>query len=73
MSIDQIASAALKLSPREKAVLAETLWESLGDPYDGSSEDEAATRELVERRDAEIETGKVKAISHEELMRRLRE
>jgi len=33
MSIDQIAAEALRLPPRERALLAESLWESLEDPF----------------------------------------
>ena len=33
MGIDQIGSEALKLPARERALLAESLWESLEDPY----------------------------------------
>ncbi len=33
MSIDQIAREALRLNPRDRAILAETIWESLEDPY----------------------------------------
>ena len=33
MSIDQIAREALRLSPRNRAILAEAIWESLEEPY----------------------------------------
>ncbi len=73
MSIDQIASEALRLNPRDRAILAETIWESLEDPYlvpcEISDEDAIA---LARKRDEEIEKGKVKPLSHEELMRKLR-
>jgi putative addiction module component (TIGR02574 family) len=73
MSIDQIVSEALRLSPRERALLAESLWESLEDPFEASVEtDEAASVALAVERDRQIETGEVQAISHEELMARLR-
>jgi len=29
MNIDQLASEALRLDPKDRAVLAETIWESL--------------------------------------------
>ena len=73
MSIDQIAPEALKLPVRERALLAASLWESIEDPFDlaaGLDDEEAIA--LAEKRDHEIESGKVVAISHEELMRRLR-
>lgn len=73
MGIDQIAPEALKLPVRERALLAASLWESIEDPFDLAAglEDEEAIA-LAEARDHEIESGKVAAISHEEMMRRLR-
>ena len=73
MSIDQIAPEALKLPPRERALLAESLWESLEDPFAltvGRDDEEALALALA--RDAEIESGAVTALSHSELMQRLR-
>lgn len=74
MSIDEIAPEALKLPARERALLAASLWESIEDPFELSVglDDEAALI-LAEERDREIESGKVTAISHEELMHRLRQ
>lgn len=73
MSIDQIASEALRLSAHDRALLAYSLWESLGDPFQepGALPEEAAIR-LASERDAEIESGKVQVLSHEEMMARLR-
>ena len=73
MSVDQIASEALRLSAHDRALLASSLWESLGDPYQapGLLTDDAAIR-LASQRDQEIESGKVQALSHEEMMARLR-
>lgn len=73
MSIDQIASEALRLSSRDRAILAETIWESLEDPYKFStdiSEEEAI--KLAKRRDVELEQGHVTSLSHKDLMDRLR-
>ena len=73
MGIDQIAPEALKLPPRERALLAASLWESIGDPHlavEGMSDDEAI--ELALQRDAEIESGAVIPLTHQELMQRLR-
>ena len=73
MGIDQIASDALRLSPRDRAILAEAIWESLEDPYfifPNISEDEAIA--LAKQRDQEIERGDVSQLSHEELMDNLR-
>jgi hypothetical protein len=74
MSIDQIAPEALKLPMRERALLAASLWESIGDPFElpVDYEDEAALN-LAEERDQEIECGRVQAVLHQDLMRRLRQ
>ncbi|MGZ5012037.1 MAG: addiction module protein [Methylobacter sp.] len=74
MCIDQIASDALRLSPHDRAMLAQTIWESLEDPYIVSpelSDEEALT--LAKQRDAEIESGEVEPLSHTQLMSRLRD
>ena len=74
MNIDQIAPEALKLPTRERAMLAASLWESVGDPFELSVDlDDEAALKLAEARDQEIESGQVTAISHEQLMRRLRQ
>jgi len=73
MDIDQIASEALRLNSRERAVLAEVIWESLEDPYrlrQDSSDAESIL--LAQQRADELERGDVKPVSHKELMRRLR-
>ena len=73
MSIDQIAAEALRLPPKERAMLAESLWESLVDPFKVPAEsDDSEALALALERDRQLETGEVKALSHEELMSRLR-
>ena len=74
MNIDQIAPESLKLPTRERAILAASLCESVGYPFEFfvDLDDEAALK-LAEERDQEIESGQVTAISHEQLMRRLRQ
>jgi putative addiction module component (TIGR02574 family) len=72
MSIDQIAAEALRLSPSQRAMLAESLWESLSDPFQSAEADDSSTIELAAERDRQMESGEVQAISHEELMSRLR-
>lgn len=73
MGIDEIAPEALKLPARERAMLAASLWESIGDPFEFSVDlDDEAALNLAEERDQEIESGQVTAISHEQLMHRLR-
>ena len=74
MSIDQIAPEALKLPTRERALLAASLWESIEDPFELSVDlDDEASLNLAEKRDPEIESGQVAAVSHQDLMRRLRQ
>lgn len=73
MSIDQIASEALKLPPRERALLAASLWESIEDPFELAVKfDDEAVLKLAEERDQEIEGGRVTAVTHQDLMQRLR-
>jgi hypothetical protein len=71
MRLDQIVTEAMRLSSKEKALLAESLWESLGDPFLADETNEEAALKLAEERDREINSGEVKAISHKETMRRL--
>ena len=74
MNITHIANEILKLSSRDRAVLAETIWKSLEDPYLIKSE--ISDREaiiLAKRRDQEIEQGNIMPLSHKELMARLRD
>lgn len=73
MSIDQIAADALRLPAHDRAMLAESLWESLSDPYvvSGHLQDETSIL-IAPNRDREIETGEVQAVDHESLMARLR-
>ncbi len=74
MSIDQIAPEALKLPTRERALLAASLWESIEDPFELSVDlDDEASLSLAEKRNQEIESGQVAAVSHQDLMRRLRQ
>jgi putative addiction module component (TIGR02574 family) len=73
MSIDQIAAEALRLPPRDRAMLAESLWESLVDPFEApAAADEDQLAALALERDRQMEAGEVQALSHEELMARLR-
>ncbi len=74
MSIDKIASKALRLNPHDRAILAETLWESLADPYALTSDiSDKEAISLAKKRDKEIEQGTINPISHEKLMTKLRE
>ena len=73
MSIDQIAAEALRLPPNERAMLAESLWESLRDPFKVPAEsDDTEAIALALERDRQLDAGEVQPLSHEELMSRLR-
>jgi putative addiction module component (TIGR02574 family) len=74
MGIEQIASEALRLSAHDRAMLAQTIWESLEAPYlvtADMSDDEAIA--LAKQRDNEIENGEVEPLSHKQLMAKLRD
>lgn len=54
-------------------MLAESLWESLVDPYESSpSADDDQLAALAVERDRQLETGEVQPVAHAELMARLR-
>ena len=73
MSIEQIAAEALRLPPKERAMLAESLWESLVDPFKvAASADDSQAVALATERDRQLDSGEVQPISHEEMMARLR-
>ena len=65
MKFAEIEQEALALTERERASLASKLLDTLPPPGTDVSDDE------VERRERELESGKVAAISHEELVRRI--
>ncbi|MEZ5304658.1 MAG: addiction module protein [Verrucomicrobiales bacterium] len=73
MPIDQIAPEALQLPAEDRALLASALWESLGDPNLLSEESDEVAIALAIARDAELESGQVASMSHQELMRCLRQ
>ena len=73
MKIDELTPEALRLPIRDRALLAASLWESIEDPFDLAverSDEEAISLALI--RDTEIESGRVKPLSHDELMSSLR-
>ena len=73
MSFNQITCEALQLNSQERAILAETIWESIEDPYlfpNDISDIEAIV--LAKQRDSEIEKGNMIPLLHKELMDRLR-
>ena len=67
MKLAEIEHEALALPERERASLAAKLLETLPPPGTDVSEDE------VERRERELESGQVSAISHEEFVRRVQQ
>lgn len=70
LSIESIEEAALSLQPEARARLARSLVQSIGD----LSEEEIERLWLAEaeRRDAELESGAVKAISGDAVFERIR-
>ncbi len=74
MSTDRIAAEALRLPPQERAILAESLWESLADPFEiRAVADDAEAVLLAIERDRQLEAGEAQPLTHEELMARLRQ
>lgn len=73
MGIEQLAAEALRLPPKERAMLAATLWDSLGDPFkSAASPDDSEAIALACERDRQLDSGEVQSVSHEEMMARLR-
>ena len=68
-AIKEIEKTVLALPPEQRALLAEALLNSL--PPVGDETSEAAEIEEASRRDKEIETGQVQAISEAEFRRRV--
>ena len=69
-TFEEILSAALSLSPGERAMLADHLLQSLDGP--DQKRIDALWAEEAERRLREIEEGKVETIDGELVMQRLR-
>jgi len=69
-SPNEVRSAAMSMTPEERARLAEELLASLDGPE--RSEIDAAWAEEIERRIVEMESGKVKGIPAEEVFRKAR-
>ena len=70
MSYEEIVTAALALPEDARAMLAEQLLESLD--TENQARINALWVEEAERRDREIDEGKVKAVPVDEVMERLR-
>ena len=67
-NLEALTAQALSLPPEQRFELAERLWISVEGCFD---EDESLFAEIA-RRDAEIESGAVKPIPHERVMREIR-
>ena len=67
MKLVEIEQEALALSERERASLAAKLLDTLPPPGTDVSDEE------VERREQELESGQVVAMSHEEFVSRVRQ
>ena len=73
MSLDQIASEALRLPAKERALLAGSLWKSLEDPSATAAQmNDDTVVALARERDQQMEAGQVQAVLHGEMMARLR-
>ena len=72
MNSKQLTDAALHLEPSQRAVLAQSLWASLDAPFLDADDSEDVAITLAVQRDQEVESGAVRALSHDELMCRLR-
>jgi hypothetical protein len=73
MSIDQIASEALRLPSSERALPAESLWERLEQPFRTPCDmDNKSALSLALERDRQMQSGEIQPLSHEDLMARLR-
>jgi hypothetical protein len=69
MSIDQIAAEALRLPPRERAWLAESIRNSLSAPHETSVEmDDRATLTLARERDRQMDASEVNPILYDAMM-----
>lgn len=66
--VDELEALALKLSPEERADLADRLWISVA----SKEEVETAWAEEIERRVRELEAGEVETIPHEKVIAELR-
>ena len=71
MSADviELTNQALSLPVAERVQLAQKLWESLPETDERvSPEEEPQALELARRRDAELASGKVQGIPHDQVM-----
>ena len=67
-TLQKLAAEAMKLSPEERADLADLLWVSV----EPKAEVDAAWDAEIERRIADLEAGRTKAIPGEQVLAELR-
>jgi len=66
-----VFSQAMKLAPQDRQQLAESLWDSLEIEKELSATSDIAFDSLTSERRAEILSGEVSTISHQELKQQL--
>jgi heme-degrading monooxygenase HmoA len=71
---DQLEAELLRLPPRDRERLALAAWESLEDltAWLADPETDREGIAVARERDAQIESGQVPPLSHEEFLRRIR-
>jgi putative addiction module component (TIGR02574 family) len=73
MSTKELTKEAMALPLRERVALAQSLWQSIEGPASGRVADEVKwALEEADRRDQELESGKVTGRTHEQVMRAAR-
>jgi len=68
MTIGQLTNEALSLPLNDRATLAQQLWDSIHDQGTIDRLVDDKVRAEIERRDAEMETGEVQGIPHDQAM-----
>lgn len=71
MAVAEILEEVRGLSLEDQAKIAGDIWARLGEDAPGRWEDEAALYAELERRAADLDSGKVQGVPHEEVMRSL--
>ena len=66
MSKEEIVERAMELPLRERVLLAEQLWQSIGPELEADGTREAI--ETAKRRDLEMTSGQVEGLTHDEVM-----
>lgn len=66
----QLTRKALALPLNQRAKLAQKLWDSMERDLPDDDEDTRAALALADRRMEELRSGKVKALTHEQVMER---